>query len=199
MEILVIRHGQSEADILHRLEGRADFPLTDLGVQQATRMAEWVSRNHKPDFILSSTLRRAGKTAQILAGRTGVEATFLPELMEFNNGLVAGLPHEEADARYPRPLVIRPHESYYQQESLIQFRSRAEEVLSRILYGHPPESRIAVVSHGGMINMLFRCFLRLPMDSDFSIATADTGVHLWVVRDDQSRHIAFLNSTKHLL
>ncbi len=199
MEILVIRHGQSEADILHRLEGRADFPLTDLGVEQATRMAEWVSRNHMPDFILSSTLQRASRTAQILAGRTGVEATFLPELMEFNNGLVAGLSHEEADARYPRPPVIRPHESYYQQESLIQFRYRAEEVLSSILYGHPPESRVAVVTHGGMINMLFRCFLRLPMDSDFSIATADTGVHLWVVRDDQSRHIAFLNSTKHLL
>lgn len=40
MELLVIRHGQSEADILKCHEGRADFPLTDLGVRQGKLMAE---------------------------------------------------------------------------------------------------------------------------------------------------------------
>ena len=38
MELLVIRHDQSEADILKRIEGRADFPLTLLGKQQALLM-----------------------------------------------------------------------------------------------------------------------------------------------------------------
>ena len=44
MNLLVIRHGQSEADILKVIEGRADFPLTELGHKQAEAMAEWTYR-----------------------------------------------------------------------------------------------------------------------------------------------------------
>ncbi|CAI8839471.1 hypothetical protein EMIT07CA2_20050 [Brevibacillus sp. IT-7CA2] len=39
MQILLIRHGQSEADILNVHEGKADFPLTEEGCEQARRMA----------------------------------------------------------------------------------------------------------------------------------------------------------------
>ena len=44
MDLLIIRHGQSEADILNVIEGRADFNLTELGQQQAALMAEWVGK-----------------------------------------------------------------------------------------------------------------------------------------------------------
>jgi 2,3-bisphosphoglycerate-dependent phosphoglycerate mutase len=40
MDLLVTRHGQSEADILKVIEGGADFDLTELGRQQAETMAE---------------------------------------------------------------------------------------------------------------------------------------------------------------
>ena len=54
MYILIIRHGQSEADILNVHEGRADFPLTNLGIKQATVMAEALSSNYKISKIYSS-------------------------------------------------------------------------------------------------------------------------------------------------
>lgn len=44
MEILLIRHGQTEADILNVHEGSTDFSLTDEGVKQATKIAQRVSR-----------------------------------------------------------------------------------------------------------------------------------------------------------
>ena len=40
MQILLIRHGESEADILHVHEGRADFELTDKGRQQVQRLVQ---------------------------------------------------------------------------------------------------------------------------------------------------------------
>ena len=40
MEILVVRHGQSVADLEDRHEGRADFQLTELGCMQAKCAAE---------------------------------------------------------------------------------------------------------------------------------------------------------------
>lgn len=44
MQILLIRHGESEADILHVHEGRADFELTDKGRQQVQRLVQKVKR-----------------------------------------------------------------------------------------------------------------------------------------------------------
>ena len=40
MELLIVKHGQSEADLLGVHEGRADFPLTKLGELQASAMAQ---------------------------------------------------------------------------------------------------------------------------------------------------------------
>ena len=42
MEILIVRHGQSIADIENRYEGRADFELTELGCKQAKSLSKWI-------------------------------------------------------------------------------------------------------------------------------------------------------------
>lgn len=197
MELLIIRHGQSEADILKVIEGRADFPLTRLGEKQAYLMSNWVKENYPPDYILSSTLKRASQTAKILSEITGIEAKFIPELVEFNNGLLAGLTKEEADAKYPEIKDKKPHESYYGMESLLEFKFRAETTLSMIINEYPADKRIAIISHGKMINMLFRSFLNLPLNCDINIVTSDTGIHLWVI-DGNKRIIKFLNSLIHM-
>ena len=45
MKLLIIRHGESEADILRVHEGRADFNLTERGHKQAEAMANYVAEN----------------------------------------------------------------------------------------------------------------------------------------------------------
>jgi 2,3-bisphosphoglycerate-dependent phosphoglycerate mutase len=47
MVILVIRHGESEADILDVHEGRADFELTKRGHMQVAALARFVADNFK--------------------------------------------------------------------------------------------------------------------------------------------------------
>lgn len=120
--------------------------------------------------------------------------------MEFNNGLLAGLPFEEAALKYPPPEGgKKPHISYYGQETLIEFRARAERMISKLLSEFPADGRIAVVSHGGMINMLFRSFLKLPVTIDVSISNGDAGIHLWKAdNDNEKRQITFLNRMEHL-
>lgn len=163
LEILVVRHGQSLADIEGRFEGRADFELTELGIKQAKRVAQWINANYKPDMIISSTLKRAQKTAQLIGECSGVEVQYDETLMEWNNGLLAGLKREEGNARYPLPGDGRQaHDTFAESESYIAFRARAEEFWSRFLYTHARDERykrICLVSHGGMITMLFRSFL----------------------------------------
>lgn len=195
MQILLIRHGQSEADILDVHEGRADFPLTELGREQARKMAAWVKEMYKPERILASTLKRAHEVAEILQKEVGCELELWPELMEMNNGERAGLPMEEGFRLYPHP--EHHHVKLAGGESMLEFRLRIEAVVSRLMSEMKPGQRVAVVAHGGTISKMIQSFLGMPAKSDTYFHTDDTGVHLFEWNEHGPK-VAFLNSTVHL-
>ena len=89
MKLLIIRHGESEADILKVCEGWADFSLTPRGHKQAEAMSKYVSKHYHVDKIYTSSLKRACQTAQYLEKLTGLSAIKTDKLKEFNNGLRA--------------------------------------------------------------------------------------------------------------
>ncbi|MGG0176984.1 histidine phosphatase family protein [Gottfriedia acidiceleris] len=194
MEIVLIRHGQSEADLLNVHEGRADFALTDLGIKQVNKMAERVNTEFAPEVIWSSTLKRAKETATILSDLTGCEIKFEDDLMEHNNGVLAGVSFEEAK-KIPTPK--HPHECVENGESSIEFRMRIEMIFSRILASSTNLNRIAIVAHGGVIHNLIHSFLKMPIHSDFGFFTGDTGIHLLEI-NEKGRFIRFLNDTNHI-
>ncbi|WP_286230401.1 histidine phosphatase family protein [Neobacillus mesonae] len=198
MELLIIRHGQSEADLLGVHEGRADFPLTELGKEQAKRMAEYVAIHYPPDIILSSPLKRAQSTAFILQKTVACQLVEDPNLMEFNNGVLAGLSREVAAAKYPLPKNGRPaHIRIQDGESELEFRFRAERVFHKIIYEYREFDRVAVVSHGGLISNLLKAFLRQPPTSELAFATGDTGFHFLEIKNER-RVVRFLNNLEHL-
>ena len=196
MRLLIIRHGESEADILDVHEGRADFPLTERGHRQAEAMATYVKRHYDVSAIYCSTLKRAYQTAQHLSEKTGVSLSPDENLMEFNNGLIAGLARDIVDKQYPRVNNLPIHAAVYEQESVLEFRYRAEYALSKIIYENNEDATVAIVTHGGMVNQLYRAFLRFPIETDIGFATGDTGIHEWRIQEGR-RIIAKANMTAH--
>ena len=196
MDLIIIRHGESEADILKVHEGRADFNLTEKGHKQAELMANWVSNYIELDKIIASPLKRAAQTAEKLATATNLPIQFRDELMEWQNGLMAGMSFEEANIKYPEPTIKYPHTAVYGQESNVAFRARAELILSEIIHEEHPGAKIAIVSHGNMITRLFQSFMGVPIDSDVQLFTGDTGIHH--LKIGWNKKIAFLNYTGHL-
>lgn len=195
MRLLVIRHGESEADLLHVREGRADFELTERGHRQAEAMGSYVSQHYQIDKIYCSTLKRAVQTAEHLGAKSGLPLILEERLMEFNNGLLAGLEHSVAEKKYPR--VETPlHLAVYEQESALEFRYRAEYTLSKLIWENGEDTTIAVVTHGGMINQLYGAFFRLPVDSEFGFRTGDTGIHEWIL-GESSRIVVKANHIPH--
>lgn len=197
MQLLVIRHGESEADILNVHEGRADFELTAKGHVQAWAMAEYIDSTYHLDKIYASPLKRAFQTASHLSEQTGVKIVVDEHLMEFNNGLLAGLSFEEADLKYPKMGNVPIHAAVYEQESKLEFRNRAEYILSKIISENREDAVVAIVSHGGMINQLYHAFLRLPIESGVIFGTGDTGIHRWLIRNNE-RIVLEANRTAHL-
>ena len=202
MEVLLIRHGESLADLEDRHEGRADYPLTELGHSQAERLSTWLDKKYDIDLVMSSPLIRARTTAEYIAKKTGVELIIEDELMEWNNGLLAGMLREEAIKKFPIPEGGRKdYHELAESESYINFRGRAEMFWSRFLDEYVKDNkykRICIVSHGGMINMLFRSIMNLAMNTDVNISSGDTGLHLIDINESGIR-VLFTNKQEHLL
>lgn len=189
MKLLIIRHGESEADLLDVHEGRADFVLTERGHRQAEAMADYVANNYNISKIYASTLIRAKQTAGHLSDKTGIPIIFDENLMEFNNGLLAGLPRAVVREKYPIVPDLPVDKAVYGQESQVEFRQRAENTLSRVISESKSDESIAIVSHGGMINQLYRSLFDMPVDCKFFFNTADTGIHVWNLTDTERRVI----------
>ena len=85
-ELLLLRHGQSEWNRLHLYQGQADPPLTALGEQQARLAAEKLRGSPIP-MVASSDLRRALRTAELMADALGVEGVVVePGVRERDTG-----------------------------------------------------------------------------------------------------------------
>src|SRR5687768_2087629 len=153
IELLVLRHGQSQADLEDRHEGRADYPLTDLGREQAHLVGAWLASHFSVDRILASTLIRAAETAHIVGRALDKPVEPEPALMEFDNGELAGMLHADARVRFG-PLFgdrteLLPHQRFPGGESMVEMRARAEQFFSQLLAETPDGQRVLLVSHGG--------------------------------------------------
>lgn len=199
MDLIIIRHGESEADLLKVLEGRADFSLTQRGHLQAYGLSLWLKENADFNVILSSPLKRAKETASYISKAFKIKVNYLDQLMEWDNGLLAGLSIEEANRRFPLKDGIRkPHDTSANTESLIAFRARAEHFVSKLLDDYPEDAKICIVSHGGMITMLLRSLLKLPMDTNIRFGFSDTSIcHIKI--NQSACQLLYVNKQEHLL
>jgi probable phosphoglycerate mutase len=103
--IFLIRHGQTEFNVQRRLQGRRDSPLTELGVEQARRMAEVLRSAAGAEglTVVSSPLGRSRRTAEIVRETLGLDCGIeLDErLAEIDVGDWEGLTGEEIEAVTP--------------------------------------------------------------------------------------------------
>ena len=65
MKLLIIRHGESQADILKVHEGRADFELTERGHRQAEAMSKYVRKNYQVKKFTTVPLKEQRKRPDI--------------------------------------------------------------------------------------------------------------------------------------
>ena len=70
--ILLVRHGESEGNVLGVFTGHSGYPLSELGHAQAARTAEYIRAHYQVDAVYSSDLPRAFQTAEYTAKAFGL-------------------------------------------------------------------------------------------------------------------------------
>lgn len=154
MRLLLIRHGQSRANVEGVLQGATPGELTALGRRQAEAVAVRVAVE-APDLIVSSDLRRARDTAEAIAVASGRPVEEDRRLREWDVGTFDGRHPDELTAAAARAGL--PLEAYAPPggERLLDVAERAAAV-AEVLGARRGDGveRLAVVSHGDLLRAL---------------------------------------------
>lgn len=180
MQLILMRHAESEGNRQGRIQGHGEDGLTPLGCDQARRLAAQLCQQPAPTALYCSPLRRAQATLAILRshcpGAAALPIHWDAALQELDPGILAGLTWSEAQARYPE--LCRRLETTSeilpvpQAESPQAARQRAAQVLRALLERHTESDRIWIVTHGGFLVHLVSEIL--GCDRSWGLAIAPT-------------------------
>lgn len=154
MNIYIIRHGDD--DDRYR-GGWTDLPLIDKGIEKCEKLANYMLENNfKIDKIVSSDLKRAKMTAEIINSKFNVQLEIDSRLRENNNGIFAGMLNEEAEKNYEHAHFgdLEYDERFPEGESPKEFFERIKKDFFDIIDENMNVENIVIVTHGGVISIV---------------------------------------------
>ena len=146
--IYLVRHGQTDWNVVRRIQGSTDIPLNETGRKQAKELSEDIT-NYKIDRIICSDLSRARETAEILNEKIGCNITFDKRLREVNYGDLEGRLIE--DFKNGEWDVFNQTPEKLNGEKKLDVYKRVKSFLDEL---DIENENILVVSHGGVIRMM---------------------------------------------
>lgn len=157
-EFILIRHGETAWNRELRFQGHADVPLNDIGHEQARRLGLRLA-GETAEHIVSSDLLRAQQTAAPAAQQLSLPVVTTASLREQHFGIVEGMRAEEIQAQHPRAweqwLEFREDHAMPEGESAREFHARIVAALGALAAEHRGR-RVVVVTHGGVLDMVWR-------------------------------------------
>ena len=181
--IIAIRHGETAWNVDTRIQGQLDIPLSATGRWQAERLAGAL-RDEPIEAIYASDLARAWETAYYLGQVQGQPVTKEIGLRERDFGDFEGKTFAEIEVLLPEQSMRwrkrDPEFSPAGGESLIALRARVVQTVERLAAKHPGK-QIALVSHGGVMDVLYRAATRLEIQAPRTWALGNTAINrlLW--------------------
>ena len=177
--IYLIRHGETVDADSRRYKGHIDVPLSENGMNQLERLAEYLyqnlqlkTQNSKLTAVYCSELSRALKSAAIIAKPYGIKPVIVEDLKERSFGVWEGMTFDEIKEKWPdafnawadNPLKFSPIEG----ENTLEVKERAMKAFNEIIKNHKDEE-IAIVSHGGITRVILCEMLGMPLEHIFRI------------------------------
>jgi len=190
IELVLVRHGETDSNRTHTIQGHLDTPLSDVGQEQARRVGGHLANQHF-DLALTSDLSRARSTGEAIksCNATVKELILEPVLRERSFGDLEGKPFEAMLEALKGLNKAEKHDwGPPNGETGIMFRERIEKFF-KVLHEHSSkleikaeDSVILATTHGGFIRDLnfiladkYKC--RMPCGPDkYGRISPNTGV-----------------------
>lgn len=148
--LILIRHGQIQANIDKRWHGWTDSALTEIGIAQAERVAARIHQHH-PDVsaIYASPLQRTFNTALRIAEILQLDIIEEPGIKEYGIGVWEGETFSDLHSKHGffKQVDADPHFAPEQGESIAQVGDRVSTAWQGFVSSHPGQ-KVLAVSHG---------------------------------------------------
>ena len=158
IKLYLVRHGKDDET---KRGGWSGEGLSDEGVIQVHNLTGYIISNKDEleiSGLYSSDLERAAQTARPISAALNLSINLTPEFRETNNGLLAGMPHDVANVKYPGLYwnSLEWDEQYPQGESPRMFYERIKAAWTRFAEMTINNNKNAMlITHGGVINVIF--------------------------------------------
>ncbi|HEC08642.1 MAG TPA: histidine phosphatase family protein [Acidimicrobiales bacterium] len=200
VDLVLIRHGETEWSAAHKHTGRTDIPLTAMGRRQAEALGRQIA-DRQFAAVISSPLSRALETCRIAGLAEG--AWISDDAMEWDYGVYEGT--VTAEIRRREPLWSVWTHPIPRGESVEEVGVRADEVIERAHYlaqRHLGEHRddpaqVAVFAHGHFLRILGARWVGLPATAGQLLAL-DTATICELGHERETRVVRLWNQGCHL-
>ena len=162
MDLYLFRHGESVANTLGIAQGLYDTELTKKGIEQAESLSSVIKeKNIQIESVYTSQLKRALKTAKIIAKNLEIKVIPHKNLHEVNIGDAGGKKKVEINKIYGEGILKKWNSINPEYENLCfpngeikhEARLRIAKTISEICLNYPKNS-IGIVMHSFFINQL---------------------------------------------
>jgi probable phosphoglycerate mutase len=198
-ELVLIRHGETAMNRELRFQGHLNVGLNEIGLEQARRLAARLA-GEQADAVYASDLLRAQQTAQPIAGGLSLQPVPESGLREQHFGRVEGMRVEDIQRDLPEAWAgwLRFDEDFAmpEGESTRTFHGRVMEAVQRVVAAHP-EQTVVVVTHGGVLDMIYRTARSLGLNGPRQSEIPNAGLNRIRVRDGAIEILAWAD-TRHL-
>ena len=166
-KLLIIRHGQSEANLQGIFVGHTDSPLSDLGMRQAEATADYIVNTFHVDAVYASDLQRAFVTGKAVADRLGMPVIPVRGMREIFAGDWETVKFDILSTQYGEPYQIWLKNIGLAQtpngESIAQLQSRVVAALRAIAEENDGKT-VAVATHATSIRTFMHHCSGLPLE-----------------------------------
>ncbi|TQJ52644.1 MULTISPECIES: bifunctional RNase H/acid phosphatase [Streptomyces] len=200
---VLLRHGETPLTPQKRFSGSGgtDPSLSDVGREQAERVAAALARRGTVQHILASPLARTRETAAAVAARLGLEVTVEDGLIETDFGAWEGLTFGEVRERHPEDLnawLADPEaEPTGGGESFAATATRIAATRDRLVAEYAGRT-VLLVTHVTPIKTFVRLALGAPPESLFRMELSAASLSAVAYYADGNASVRLFNDTSHL-
>lgn len=173
MKILVTRHGETEWNRKNLILGRTDIPLNETGIMQAKKLRDNIQC--EIGYVISSPLKRAAKTAQIICENRNMEILYDERLIEMDFGIFEG--RDRADDLFQkekRNFFTR----YPKGESYFQVAQRVYNCLDEIIERYS-DGNVLIVTHNGICRVINTYFCDIGNEDFVRYSFENCGIKVY--------------------
>jgi broad specificity phosphatase PhoE len=196
MRVILTRHGETLENIEGRFQGHLPGTLSDLGIEQAKKLALRL-RNEKIDLIISSDLARSADTAKEIANyHNNTTFELSADMRERSLGELEGV--KKTDLGLDKNKLVAGTVETKNGETQLEMYERAKNFINRLKKNHTNKT-ILLVGHNG-INMAIIANILDKTFQEYKMIEPQNNCALTIfnINDKKTAEIKLWNDTRHL-